>query len=206
MFEIELKSNELKTDVYLKLNKDENTPLYDEDLNEIEVVHLNALDFLDEPTDVEICDLVFFKNLKNCYLSNMYIKDEDLEILNSIKSLESLQLNNCSFSNNKKMNLNLLRLIVNKCKDIKFKIFDNMITLESVRIVNCDNVELSGISKLSNLKKLYLQNLELDQIDEVKELKELEYLKLNGSKIKNLINLNNNKLEVEHNEKNFLYD
>lgn len=206
MFEIELKSNELKTDVYLKLNKDENTPLYDEDLNEIEVVHLNALDFLDEPTDVEICDLVFFKNLKNCYLSNMYIKDEDLEILNSIKSLESLQLNNCSFSNNKKMNLNLLSLIVNKCKDIKFKIFDNLVALESVRIVNCDNVELSGISKLSNLKKLYLQNLKLDQIDEIKDLKKLEYLNLNGSKIKNLINLNNNKLKVEHNEKNFLYD
>ena len=206
MFEQELKSNELKTYVYLKLNKDENTPLYDEDLNEIEVVHLNALDFLDEPTDVEICDLVFFKNLKNCYLSNMYIKDEDLEILNRIKSLESLQLNNCSFSNNKKMNLNLLSLIVNKCKDIKFKIFDNLVTLESVRIVNCDNVELSGISKLSNLKKLYLQNLKLNQIDEIKDLKELEYLNLNGSKIKNLTNLNNNKLEVEHNEKNFLYD
>ena len=60
MVEIELKSKELKEFVYLKLNKDRRLPIYDEDVERIKDVTLNALDFLDEPTDATIFDLIFF--------------------------------------------------------------------------------------------------------------------------------------------------
>ena len=105
MLEIELKSNELKEYVYLELDKNPKEPIYDEDLNEITSLYLNKLDLIGEPTDTTIYDLIFFKNLKECTISNMNISDQELEVLNKLSKLESLQLNDCNFSNKTKPNL-----------------------------------------------------------------------------------------------------
>lgn len=207
MLEIELKSRELKEYIYLELNKNKAEPIYDNDLEEITELQLNSLDFIGEPTDETIYDLVFFTNLKVCNLVNMNISDQELDILNRLKKLQFLQLDNCTFSNNKKLQLNLSDLVITDCSNVKLSIYSDINTLENLRIVNCENVDIKGISKLSNLSKLFLQNLTLQEINEIQEIKSLEYLNLNGSDIKELDKISRLPgLEIEHNDINALYD
>ena len=207
MLEVELKSKELEEFIYLELNKDRNEPIYIEELEQITELQLDKLDIIGEQTDANIYDLVFFRNLKVCYLGNMNISDKELDMLNRVKSLQFLQLDNCAFSNNKKVELNLLGLVINECNNVKMKIYEDMKTLEKLHIVNCKNVDITGISKLNNLSKLYLQNLNLQNIDEVQQMKNLVYLNLNGSQIEDLTKIQQNKkIFIEHEEINGLYD
>lgn len=207
MLEIELKSKELKEYIYLELNKNKAEPIYDEDVAKITDLQLNTLDLIGEPTDVTIFDLIFFKNLKVCTLINMNISDKEIDILNKLDKLQFLQLDNCTFSNNKKLQLNLSDLVITNCENVKISIYEDMKSLESLHIVNCEDVDITGISKLNNLSKLFFQNLKLDEIDEVQEIKSLKYLNLNGSEIKNLEKISNiTGLEIEHNDINALYD
>lgn len=206
MVEIELKSNELKEDVYLNLNKNRNTPIYDEDLDKIKHLKLNALDFLDEPTDVTLFDLVFFKNLKSCCIINKEISSKELEVLNSMQCIDTLQLTNCLLPKDGKLKLNLEYLILDKCANVNISSYNNMSSLKRLRIVNCPIVNINGISRLENLTDLYLQNLNIDNIDEVGNLKKLEYLNLNGTNISTLNLEKNSKLKIVHEEMNFLYD
>lgn len=207
MLEIELKSDELKEFIYLELGKNRNEPIYDEELLKITELQLDGLDLVGDPTDASIYDLVFFKNLNTCYLSDMKISDEELEILNRLENLKFLQIDNCSFSNKKSIKLPLLGLVINGCYEVDLNIYKEIKTLEKLHIVNCDNVKLSGISKFSNLSKLFLQNLTLDEIDEVQLMKNLKYLNLNGSKINNLDKIYKIPgLQIENEEFNGLYD
>ena len=207
MIEIELTSNELREDVYLKLNKDRNAPIYDEDLDTIKSINLNGLDFLDEPTDVSIFDLVFFKKLESCAIINKEILDKELEVLNEVTSLRSLQITNCILPKNKQLKLNLEYITIDKCSDVDIHMFNDIKSLQQLRIVNCNNVILDGISNLENLTDLYLQNLNMDNINEITRLKKLEYLNLNGTKVNGSTDFKHNKkLKVVHEEANFLYD
>lgn len=207
MLEIELKSEELKEYIYLELDKSRKEPICDEDLEKISSIHLNKLDIIGEPTDETIYDLIFFPNLIECTISNMNISDKELEVLNGLQKLEFLQLNNCAFSGNKKIDLNLNGIVLNKCKNADLSIYDNIKTLQTLQIVNCNNINLKGISKFPKLSELFLQNVELDEIDEVQNMKNLKYLNLNGSKIKNLDKINKlQNLTIEHEDINALYD
>lgn len=207
MLEIELKSKELKEYIYLELNKNRAEPIYDEDLEKITDLQLNTLDLIGEQTDVTIFDLIFFKNLKYCTLINMNISDKELDVLNKLQNLKFLQLDNCIFSNNKKLQLKLSDLVINNCSNVKMHIYEDITSLENLHIVNCENVDITGISKLNNLSKLFLQNLQLDEINEVELIKSLKYLNLNGSKITNLDKISKlTELEIEHNDINALYD
>ena len=60
----------------------------------------------------------------------MDISNQELEVLNTLSKLESLQLNNCKFSNEKKVRLNLKNLIINKCDDVKISVYDDIKTLK----------------------------------------------------------------------------
>ena len=207
MLEVELKSNELKEYVYLELNKNKKEPIYDEDLNEITSLYLNKLDLIGEPTDITIYDLIFFKNLKECTISNMNISDQELGVLNRLSNLESLQLNDCNFSNKIKVELNIKNLIINKCENVNMSLYEDVKTLKRLQIVNCKNINLKGISKISNLSEILLQNVSMDNIDEIQGLKSLRKLNLNGSTINDLDRINKMpNLYIEHEEKNGLYD
>ena len=207
MLEVELKSNELKEYVYLELNKNKKDPIYDEDLNEITSLYLNKLDLIGEPTDITIYDLIFFKNLKECTISNMNISDKELAILNRLSNLESLQLNDCNFSNKTKVELNIKNLIINDCENVNISLYEDIKTLSRLQIANCKNINLKGISKLSNLSEILLQNISMNNIDEILGVKSLKKLNLNGSKIENLDKINKMpNLYIEHEEINGLYD
>ena len=208
MVEIELKSKELKEFVYLKLNKDRRLPIYDEDVERIKDVTLNALDFLDEPTDATIFDLIFFKNLKICTIVNMDISENEIDVLNKQYNIKFIQFTNCVFPGNKKVTLDVEELVLDKCNNLSMNNFSEMNKLEELKIINCENIDLKGVEALESVKKLYLQNIIVDNINTVANLKNLEYVNLNGSEINNIPDeiKNNPKIKVVHEERNFMYD
>ena len=208
MVEIELKSKELKEFVYLKLNKDRRLPIYDEDVERIKDVTLNALDFLDEPTDATIFDLIFFKNLKSCTIVNMDISENEIDVLNKQYNIKFIQFTNCVFPGNKKVTLDVEELVLDKCNNLSMNNFSEMNNLDELKIINCENIDLEGIEALESVKKLYLQNIIVDNINTVANLKNLEYVNLNGSEINNIPDeiKNNPKIKVVHEERNFMYD
>lgn len=207
MLEVELKSKDLKKYVCIKLGKNKNDSIYDEELNKITDIHIDGLDFFNEQTDMTIYDLIFFKNLKMCYLSDMKISKNEVNILNNINGLNSLQLNNCVIEEDIHIVLPIELLVIEECSNVKISTYTKMNELEKLCIINCNNVDIKGISKLTNLKKIFLQNLEFDNIDEILNLKNLKNLNLNGSKIKSLEKIyKNTELEIEHQDNNFLYD
>ncbi len=208
MVEIELKSKELKEFVYLKLNKDRRLPIYDEDVERIKDVTLNALDFLDEPTDATIFDLIFFKNLKSCTIVNMDISENEIDVLNKQYNIKFIQFTNCVFPGNKKVTLDVEELVLDKCNNLSMNNFSEMNKLEELKIINCENIDLKGVEALESVKKLYLQNIIVDNINIIANLKNLEYVNLNGSEINNIPDeiKNNPKIKVVHEERNFMYD
>lgn len=207
MFEIELKSKELTEYVYITVDKDRAEPLYDSDLEQVEDVTLDAFDFIGEPTDETIYDLVFFKNLKNCMIVNMTISAGEIEILNKLENLESIQFVNCVFKSDNKYHMKATEVILDKCIEANISLFDEMNTITKLKIVNCDKVNLKGLENLSNVTEIYLQNLILKDIDEVSKLKKLEYINLNGTKVENLTDIvNNPKISVDYEELNYIYD
>ena len=207
MVEVELKSKELTEYVYLTLNKDRSTPLYDDDLEHIKDVTLNAIDFLDEPTDATIYDLIFFKNLKSCMIVNMTISENEIDLLNKMKSIESIQFTKCNLPKGKKLNMNASYVIIDECNDFNVDILSDMSSVNRLRIVDCENINLSGIEKMSSIVDLYMQGLNINDIDFVTNLSSLEYLNLNGTKVKESTKvLDGLNIKVEHKDKNYIYD
>lgn len=207
MVEVELKSKELTEYVYLTLNKDRSTPLYDDDLEHIKDVTLNAIDFLDEPTDATIYDLIFFKNLKSCMIVNMTISENEIDLLNKMKSIESIQFTKCNLPKGKKLNMNASYVIIDECNDFEVDTLSDMSSINRLRIVDCENINLSGIEKMSSIVDLYMQSLNINDINFVTSLSSLEYLNLNGTKVKESTKvLDGLNIKVEHKDKNYIYD
>lgn len=205
MIEVELKSKELKEYVYLELEKSKRDPLYDEDIDRIEDLTLNALDFLDEPTDITLFDLVFFNNLKSCTIIDKKISAQELNALNSVKSLETLQLVRCEIPNEVYLTSNINYVIIEKSTSVNMETFSRLKSLEKFRAINCVNFNLSGISKCENVTNVYLQNLNLNEIKELKEMKKLRKINLNGTKVKHMCKFSKN-IEVIHEDENFILD
>lgn len=207
MLEIELKSRELKEYLYMELKKNKKEPLYDAELNSITELDLDRLDLLDEQTDITLEDIVFFNNLKRCYLGNFIFNDQNIKLLNSKKSLEFLQINDCVFKNTQDLQLGVKHLVIVDSENVNLSKYNDFNELEKLHIVNCANTTIEGISKFKNLSKVYLQNLNLDNINEMSKMQNLAYVNLNGSTLKdNSFEKQNTACIVEHEEINAIYD
>lgn len=206
MLEIELKSKDLKEYICLDLKKDKNEPIYDEDLNKITELDLDRYDLVDDLTDVTLEDIVFFNNLKKCYLTNFVFDDKNIKLLNKQKNLDFLQINDCVFKNNEELTLGVKHLVIVDSKNIDLQKYNNQEDLEKLHIVNCANTNIKGISKFQNLSKVYLQNLYLDNINEMKSMDNLAYINLNGSSVKDdSFEKNNTDFIIEHDDINAIY-
>ena len=206
MLEIELKSNDLKEYIRLDLKKDKSEPIYDEDLNKITELDLDRYDLVDDLTDITLEDIVFFNNLKKCYLTNFVFDDKNIKLLNKQKNLDFLQINDCVFKNNEELTLGVKHLVIVDSKNIDLQKYNNQEDLEKLHIVSCANTNIKGISKFNNLSKVYLQNLYLDNINEMKSMDNLAYINLNGSSVKDdSFEKNNTDFIIEHDDINAIY-
>lgn len=207
MLEIELKSKDLKEYICLDLKKDKSEPIYDEDLNKITELDLDRYDLVDDLTDVTLEDIVFFNNLKRCYLSNFVFDDKNVSLLSRQKNLEFLQINDCAFKNSKELSLGVKHLVIVDSENVNLSKYNDLNSLEKLHIVNCVNTNINGISKFKNLSKVYLQNLCLEDLNEMKSMNNLTYINLNGSKIKDSsFEKSNTDFIIEHEELNAIYE
>ena len=207
MLEVELKSQELKEYLYAELGKDRSEPIYDADLARITELDLDKIDLLDEQTDISMEDIVFFNNLKRCYLGNFILNDRNINLLNSKKSLEFLQINNCVFTNHHDLELGVQDLVIVDSQNVQLSKLNDFGKMNKLRIVNCVNTDIDGISKFKNLKKIYLQNLNLNSVNEISKLPDITYVNLNGSKLQDdSFVKNNTDVIIEHEDINAIYD
>lgn len=207
MLEIELKSKDLKEYIYLELKKDRKEPIYDDDLNRITELDLDKYDLVDDLTDITLEDIVFFNNLKKCYLSNFVFDDKNISLLSKPKKLDFLQINDCSFKNDKELSLPVKHLVIVDSENVNLSKYNDSNALEKLHIVNCTNTNINGISKFQNLSKVYLQNLYLENINEMKAMNNLAYINLNGSNIKDdSFEKNNKDFIIEHEPINAIYE
>ncbi len=208
MLEVELKSRELKEYLYLELDKNRLDPIYDEDLNKITELDLDRFDLIEEQTDMTLEDIVFFKNLKTCYLGNFILDDKNIRLLNTRKQLQFLQINDCIFDiKDEILSLNVEHLVIIDSENVNLSKYEDKGNLKNLKIMNCSNTNINGISNFKNLSKVYLQNLNLDNINEMAKMKNLNYVNLNGSIIKDdYFEKSNTEFIIVHDEINAIYD
>ena len=207
MLEVELKSEELKEYIYLELKKNRTDPIYDTDLKKITELDLDKCDLIDEQTDITLEDIVFFSNLKKCYISNFVIDDKNIKLLNTQKSLEYLQIDDCIFKNNEKLALNVNHLAIINSENVDLSKYIDGTNLEKLHIVNCSNTNINGISQFKKLSRVYLQNLNLNNINEMNKMENLAYVNLNGSVIADdSFEKENKDFIIEHEKINAIYD
>ena len=77
----------------------------------------------------------------------MKISKNEVNILNNINGLNSLQLNNCVIEEDIHIVLPIELLVIEECSNVKISTYTKMNELEKLCIINCNNVDIKGISK-----------------------------------------------------------
>lgn len=178
--------------ILLKLNKKE---LEKNDLDMIEEISIKS----DKKIKFEIRDLEKFKNLKSLTLQEFKINNYETNTINRCKKIESLQFINCKFnSKSRLLSNNIKTLVIDNCKNLKYKYFTKLEKMTNLKIYNIRKVDSRRISKLAYLEKLTLNNTKVKNSIYLKNLNRLSILNLKGSKYnKILIELLKNKLQIE---------
>lgn len=205
MEKIKITNQKLKNYLEYELNKEQDEPIYIEELDNITQVTINGKSIDGDTIYKTISDLKYFKNLKNCMIKDFQITDNEIEIINNLSRLEKLHFDNCKFENKyAKINLDIERLILSFCKDVNMKVFNISNSIKYLRITSGDKIDLENIEYFTKIEKLYLQSIIIKDLEIISKLKELKYLNLNGSKIlKNKKYIENLHIEVEHKKNNY---
>ena len=195
--EVELKSEGLKKNIRLLLGKDTEDAITENDLESIETLKLDK----DILKDLQIGDLVFFKNLKSLSLSGIDIGDKEIDIINQLKNIKTLSITDSRLSlvNSKYTNLNLENLIFVNCKGVDIEHFCGSSNLQTLTIVNCLDAEFTGIEQLTKLRDVNIPNNEHLTDEDIKDLWEVENLeKVNLDGDINISDTEHEGIEVSH--------
>ena len=164
--------------------------------SEINEADLNSIDyvFLNKFNDDVLSDLQYFNNVKEClFIGFDNITEEDLQIINSMKSIKKIRFSNCKFYKNdvnlKCSNVENVVFELTNLETLKNCVFENIKVLkiidnndldiedierfkkiEKICIYNSNIINSQGILKLTNLKLLDLQGVVLDKNDLVSEI------------------------------------
>lgn len=203
---MDINSRDIKRYVYLKLGKREEDEITEEDLNKITFLNLNYTNFKGEINEYDFNDLKYFKNLKELTLNGFEISDEMIENINSISSLEILVINHCSFSTNKELINNIKTLVLTYTKINDLKNFQMCGTLESVKLISCEDVDIKRLSPLNKLKEISIHNSNILNVTELKNFDVLEILNIDGSKVDSddLESILNNDIKFSHEDEFYL--
>lgn len=131
---------------------------------------INKLSIIGEIQTVDLNDLYNFPNLESLSLCNMTIGEKDLLILESIKTLKTLKLYNCDFSNDNLYayfnNIEIEELVIDNT-EIDFSLIDKKYNIVVARDVSnvygisCDEL---NVSKANNVD---FQKLEIEKYNKL---------------------------------------
>ena len=189
---ITFKNIELTNYLKARLNLTEDV-FNENDLLNIEEIHLNSKNFADEYNFVDINELKYFKNLDVLKLSNLTVNEDVVNILNSLKNLNEISFVNCVFE--KGFNLNessIEKLIINNCTINNDGFIYEMNYLKELNIIG-SYLNFKKLSKFYFLKSLNIASSTVVFVDDI-NLPSLEELVLDYSNITDLkfvLKLNN---------------
>ena len=184
---IEIKSNELKKYIESIVKKK-----YDkielEDLERIEKIILKKINVLGKYNDLDIKELLLFKNLSSCSLFKFDISENDINILNQLEKLNYIYFDFCRF-NIETLNLSQNNICFNMCEHLDFKYLKNTLVKE-IRIIGDKNskieIDIKGLERALNLEKLYIHNFKIQNIEQILEIApNLKKLNIDGSIVEN---------------------
>lgn len=131
---------------------------------------INKLSITGEIQTVDLNDLYNFPNLESLSLCNMTIGEQDLLILESIKTLKALKLYNCDFSNDNLYayfnNIEIEELVIDNT-EIDFSLIDkkyNIVVARDVSNVYGISCNELNISKANNVD---FQKLEIEKYNKL---------------------------------------
>lgn len=203
-----ISSDVLKEYISVRLGKNIED-IIENDLDIIESISLQKIDFDDKETDCTIKDLIEFRNLTSCTLCDFDIDNESIEIINKLEKLEFIHFDFCDFlAENIYFNINTEDVCFNMCENLSLKKIQNT-KLNSIEIIgNLENIkelDIVELGKVENLTELSIHNCNIKNIEKILEIApKLERLDIDGSNCEeeNLQNIID-KIEISH-EKDFL--
>ncbi len=203
---MDINSKDIKRYVYLKLGKREKDEITEDDLNKITFLNLNYKNFKGEINEYDFNELKNFKNLKELTLNGFEITDEIIESINLITSLEIFVINHCSFITNKELIRNIKTLVVTYTKTNDLKNFKMYESLENIKMINCENIDINYLVPFNKLKEISIHNSNILNGIEFKNFEILEDLNIDGSKVDydNLESVINNDIKFSHEDEFYL--
>lgn len=193
-----LKDKELEKVVCFKIGKHRNEEIEEKDLENVSEVNISNRKFSGQEKNVSLEELRLFPNLKSLSLQYFKIDDSVIEILNSLKKLETLQLSSCCFKSSTKIENEELKTLKLNCCDIKNYSF--LYAPETLTVIGSNNFRLSKISGKENIERMYLQDSNVKDFETIAQCVKLKSLNLDGSKVDNKAMLDElkSRIEVSH--------
>ena len=173
-----------------------------EDIDELDIQDIN---FMQKKLNIDLKEIVKFRNLKRLSLKFFDITDDVVDALSQLQCLESIEFYMCVFKTTKQINGKIKNLLIYNCNIISLNIISNPNYLESLEIVHSGLVDIKEISIYKKIKLIGLSNCNIISIPSLSNFEELEYIYINEvqlmytfdiTKMKNLklISLNGSKV------------
>ena len=198
MQQINFKSSDFTKYIMNILQKEDNNIIEIGEIREITTVVMNAKGLRGEFLDLTIEDLLYFQNLKICFIKNMKISDIQINFLNQITNLEEIQFHNCEFLVKKqKLTQNIKRITIIDCYNFKINLLTKLEQLKILMLKQREAINLKNIKKLINLEKLYLQEIPNLELSFLNKLNNLILLNIEDSKLKYEDEIEKYKLNVK---------
>ena len=205
--EAEFESKELKNYVNKILEKENDEDIIKlKELDNITRISLKNKNYKKEILDCSVKDLKLFKNLKDCSIFCMNIKDADIQILNSMKTLKCVYFDFCNFEIiNSRFAENIETLIINLNKNFNIKSLENSTNLKTLKFLK-SKVDLNNIENVKNIEKLEIYNSDVINIEGLLKMPKLKLINFSGSKVENeeMLDEVKNEIEIIHKEKYYL--
>lgn len=178
---MQLKDKNLEKAICFKVGKFGNESLSEEDFEKVEEINISNRKFSGEEKGVSLEEIKLFPNLKRVSLQYFEIDESIAEILNSLLSLEVLELSSCKFCSGIQIKNGALRNFYLNCCDIKD--YSCIYATEIFSIVGSDKVRLDKVQGKENVEIMYLQGSNIKGFKSIDGYSRLKNLNLDGSKV-----------------------
>lgn len=174
-------------------------------IEEIEEISIQDVNFADEKLNIDLTELVKMKGLKKLSLKFFEITDEVIDSINKLECIQEIKFSMCIFKTKKPLCKKLKVASIYNCQEFEVDILKENGNLEELLLIcsglinavdligfkklkylklsNCNVISIPKISVLENLEKLYLNHVELQYDIDITRMQKLNYISLNGSNV-----------------------
>lgn len=188
----------IEKEIYLKTG---NINLEEADLSKIEELNLSNRDFSGKEKFINLNGIKEFINLKRLSLQYFLINDEIIQILNSLESLQELQLVSCELKGKETLKIDTLNSLLLSC--CKIDKYESIYSPKVLRIIGDSNIKINKINGKQNTEQMYLNESKVKGLLSIKDYINLKVLNLDGSNIddQRILKQMKEKIQISYKEK-----